>query len=531
MTLVIIGLCYFLLERNTTPTLLDDVVYRFQFTATGGLPPEPIKGLGDVFRSQYWHYMTINGRAPAHVLAQIFLTLVPGGLLNVLNTLLFVLLIHWGVCVITPNGKDKTACAALWGSAIFTLLRGFQGAMLWQLGTFNYLWPLVIHLFLFRSVAPRLRAKPSLGRTCALLPVALLAGWTHEALSLPVSLGLMAWLLLHGRTPQGRRAIPFMAAYALGTGLCLASPGIWLRAGDTPTLASRVVNGCVAIASNVRILWVLLLCLLVMWRQKRINKTLAMRLLPIAVALLAAYGIVFASGVTLDRVAFHAEMMALLTLLALWWQTFGRKMLRISAIVMTAVALSLLAPAVAMCRQQADNYRYAVMQMRRPGVSIVRTRDVIPSNWLERIAYERYVMPFADYGFYSCYMGFDANDSNMRYAASLYGKPRLWFLPEDLVEKMVANRIAPGALTTDRGQRLYVTQMHNGQKVGGVEFLLSPESPSSLHFWQRLTAYKDDRYALDDFHWEVIQVAGRRYLVFTKPVTAISRRIKSVVIR
>lgn len=38
--LVVAGLLYLLLEHNTTPTLLDDVVYRFQFTASGGMPPE-----------------------------------------------------------------------------------------------------------------------------------------------------------------------------------------------------------------------------------------------------------------------------------------------------------------------------------------------------------------------------------------------------------------------------------------------------------------------------------------------------------
>lgn len=101
--LVVVGLLYLLLEHNTTPTLLDDVVYRFQFTASGGMPPEPIQNLGDVLRSQYWHYLTINGRAPAHVLAQTFLTLVPGQVLNVLNALLFMLLI---------DGGGTTHCAA-----------------------------------------------------------------------------------------------------------------------------------------------------------------------------------------------------------------------------------------------------------------------------------------------------------------------------------------------------------------------------------------------------------------------------------
>ena len=162
---------------------------------------------------------------------------------------------------------------------------------------------------------------------------------------------------------------------------CLA--GIWHRAGDAPTFASRLINGCVAIATNVRILWALMLTLLILWRQKRISKKLVLRYLPVAVMISAAYGIVFASGVTLDRVAFHAEMMTLLALLALWWQTVGIKAMRILGIVMTAVALTLYAPALAMCCQQVDNYRYAVAQMKQPGVSIIQTCDVRPANTLE----------------------------------------------------------------------------------------------------------------------------------------------------
>ena len=64
----------------------------------------------------------------------------------------------------------------------------------------------------------------------------------------------------------------------------------------------------------------------------------------------------------------------------------------------------------------------------------------------------------------------------------------------------------------------------------GLEFLLKPEDPANLHFWQCPVAYKGDSYALDDFHWEVLQVAGRHYLVFTRPVTAISRRIDHIAI-
>lgn len=529
--LVVVGVLYLWLEWHTTPTLLDDVVYRFQFTASGGMPPVPIHDFGDVLQSQYWHYLSVNGRAPAHVLAQTFLTLVPAHVLDVLNGVLFALLVHLGVGLITPRGKCRVACAVVFAGVIFTVLRGFQGTMLWQLGTFNYLWPLALNFLLLHRLRHSVLTPPSTLHTMAWMGVALLAGWSHEGLSLPVGLGLLTALAVCPRPQRHRRVVAIVAVYIVGMALCMASPGIWHRAGDAPTLVSRVVNGCVAVATNVRVLWVLLLTVVVLWHQGRIGKTAVVRALPIVVTLCASYGLVFASGVTLDRVAFHAEMLSLVVLLSLWWHFAGPLRLRALCFVTAAVSLPLYVAAVPMLRQQVACYRYAVAQMARSGVQLVATRDVRPANRLERIAASRYVMPFAEYGFYCCYMGFDAEDSNMQCAASLYGKSRLRFLPEDMVHRMRSDARAFSRFAPDAGHRLLAKRLEGHQKVHGVEFVLRPESPDSLHVWQRVVAYQGDCYALDDFHWEVLSVAGRRYLVCTQPVTAVSRRIARIEIK
>lgn len=52
---------------------------------------------------------------------------------------------------------------------------------------------------------------------------------------------------------------------------------------------------------------------------------------------------------------------------------------------------------------------------------------------------------------------------------------------------------------------------------------------SSLNIFQRLLAYKEDSYELDDnFHYSVVHINGRPYLVFTRPTTNIYRRIQSI---
>lgn len=89
-----------------------------------------------------------------------------------------------------------------------------------------------------------------------------------------------------------------------------------------------------------------------------------------------------------------------------------------------------------MCRGAKLDYLNADSQMRQSGVTLIKTRQYSPHNSIDKSIYERYVFPFAEYGFYQPYMGFNANDMNIRCGARLYGKPSLTFLPEDVVAQI-----------------------------------------------------------------------------------------------
>ncbi len=137
--------------------------------------------------------------------------------------------------------------------------------------------------------------------------------------------------------------------------------------------------------------------------------------------------------------------------------------------------------------------------------------------------------PSAEFGFYCCYMAFNAHDTNIRMAATLCNKQQMVFLPEDVVKKIATDSMAFAHYELDANKELYVWRVSEGQQVDKVIFSLKPEDTSALMPHQRLLAYKGDSYVMDDhLRYSVVRVGGRSYLVFTRPTTNIFRRIDTI---
>ena len=111
----------------------------------------------------------------------------------------------------------------------------------------------------------------------------------------------------------------------------------------------------------------------------------------------------------------------------------------------------------------------------------------------------------------------------------MYGKQQLVFLPEDVVQRIMTDSTAYQHYELDEHQQLYVWQLEDDKPVSKVIFHLKPEDIASLSLPQRMVAYQGDTYELDDnFHYDVVTVCNRHYLVFTRPTTNIYRRIERI---
>ena len=138
--LIFVGLAMLWLNLLDAPTLSDDMIYRFQWNVNEADPVRTIDGIGDLLRSQLNHYMTTNGRLPVHLLAQAFFVFVPRMVLQVLNTLLFVLMVHLFVRWTSVGKKHQLLAAVVVCFLLFVVFQGFRTTMVWALGAFNYLW-------------------------------------------------------------------------------------------------------------------------------------------------------------------------------------------------------------------------------------------------------------------------------------------------------------------------------------------------------------------------------------------------------
>lgn len=555
---IVIALAMFGLLLNDAPTLSDDMIYRFMWQNDDDAPVQSINTLGDLLRSQWTHYITTNGRFPVHLLAQAALVFVPSVLLQVLNSLLFVLLLHqvglW-VCM----GKENSQRIFVVITAtflLFAVFSGFRTAILWGLGAFNYLWVLVANmafvLYVRRATDNNTIDTPA--ASCAskrvgvtgwlILPLALLAGWSHEAIAIPLCVAFFAMLIYNVKrdgmhrmacSNDQIRLILSLLCYMAGASLCVLSPGIWQRASGDITLQSRLVSGAVNAVSNVRVTWLLLLTLVAVWRFDRelLNRHLRRNIYPY-ITLAAAMGIVLLCGTNLERVAFFADFIAMLLWLSLLVDIVSPQWKRWLLIGFSVAVIVLYVPAFQL-RQQNDAVWQGMRQQMeasvQKGLSVQIISADVPkegdsrlTDWLRH----RYVNPTVEFGFYCSYMGFDSNDINMRCAARLFGKERLTFLPADVVRRIEADSTAYANYELDANGQLFVWQLRDKRSVTAVTFVLDKEDLSQLKPWQRLVAWHEDTYELDDFNYEVVSICGRRYLIFTRPTTNVYRRINHV---
>lgn len=222
----------------------DDYVYAFIWSGQSMYIPLPetverISGFCDIIVSQWSHYLTGNGRAPAHLLVQFFVWK-DKLIFAVLNPLVFVLLIlevYWisnkGE-VTLKNANTPALCLIFFSVWAFTV--NFAGVFLWISGACNYLWTLVFLLsFLILYVHKYYRMNTKTvrsGQAKYLIFIwGVLAGWTNENTVCWIILALGLWLLKN-RRQEGMETWMWYGLFGLCTGyfLLLFAPGNVVRA-------------------------------------------------------------------------------------------------------------------------------------------------------------------------------------------------------------------------------------------------------------------------------------------------------------
>lgn len=216
------------------PIHSDDWMYSFVFNEE---PVRFIQNIGDVFVSQYNHYLYWGGRNIVHFIDQILLMIsaLPREIINSLAFVLFVLVIY----KIANLGKALAPMLFLFIGAVLWLgLPTFPQTVIWITGSSNYLWGSLIvlsFLYLYYRFYITEKSKDTRLRALWIFLLGIISGWTNENVSIAL-LFILFSLLLYCIVRKKR--IPLWFAFGvfgvgIGCAIMLAAPGNFIRSHDT----------------------------------------------------------------------------------------------------------------------------------------------------------------------------------------------------------------------------------------------------------------------------------------------------------
>lgn len=554
LLLVVTAAVMFYLNRMTPPTLMDDVIYRCVWVEDETdltSVQRPVASWDDIVESQKVHYFVTNGRIVVHAVAQAVLAFVGEDVADIINTVLFCVLVLLGARFVTTDysrrqpylsgrqtdrnrfRSDFNISVFLFVFLFYVFMPGFRDVFLWTLGCVNYMWTAVCVL-LFLTYFYKVERRRLTASAYVACPLALLAGWTHEALTLPLAFGLAVWMVSERRRVASSAALPAAVCFIVGSMLCAFSPATIGRADtDSMPLLMRLVIGGMNLVFYMRITWLLLIVAVVAWvRRRDVLSGELRRHYVIYSALLPAAGLVFLCGQSSERVCFHLDFLSSLLLVSLLvslapWRK-GRVLAVGGVAIMTAVTVAVVGAAL----ENGRNYRYQMVQQHNVSTETVKVRQLrkTGSAMFDALV-DRYVLPSVVFGFNTCYQGFDADDINLRSAAALYGKRRVIYLPEDVVEKMENDTAAYARLATDSRGDIAVMRLPQGRRVASLRFILNEERSETIPFYKRFLIYRGDVYEMPAEKYKTVSICGRTYLIFAVPLSNITRRIKYMEIR
>ena len=132
MFLVMLGL------NCMTPWVADDWVYMLNLVTK-----ELLHGVGDIVESMAIHATNVNGRLLAHGLVQLTL-LFPRLLFDIVNSAMYCLLMFLCYRLCRRDREENLLLMAAVSMGFFVFLPAFGQICLWQVGSVNYLWAMVL---------------------------------------------------------------------------------------------------------------------------------------------------------------------------------------------------------------------------------------------------------------------------------------------------------------------------------------------------------------------------------------------------
>lgn len=313
-----IGICYLIISAHM-PLTGDDLVYGPLYT----LRYHGVAGYA-LYIAQHW--LSTNGRI-ANLIAPLMLNYIPHWALLLLNAAITALMFVAVINLACTQRVGITARLLLISILAYTL--PWWDSMLLFDCSFNYVWATTFGLFAIYAI---------LNHRCnnILLAIfAFLAAGMHEAMGVPLSCGLIAYLLFTRahKSLSTLQRLPILAFFA-GSAFVFLSRGLWSRFG-----AIQEVNDPMPLLVLKSDFFVIALIILVIVAyitdRQRLIKAIHSPWIIFAVAALASCTFSAVSGIV-GRSGWFAQIYALIAIY-LWADTYNWHISRPSAITLTLI--------------------------------------------------------------------------------------------------------------------------------------------------------------------------------------------------
>lgn len=239
---VLFFIFYYFLNDLTPICFGDDYVYSFVWEGHSMFEPmseqaQRLSSFHDLLVSQWSHYLTGNGRAVSHTIAQFFLWM-GKDVFNIINAFISVLLImeiYWCANKGTVTFDFKISRLIFIFFALWAFTPSFPSVFLWLSGACNYLWTAV---FLLGFLLPYIRKyyffekKLTKNRWLqfVMFLLGILAGWSNENSVCWIILVLLIFICANRKRNEIESwMVTGLIGLVIGYALLMFAPGNFVR--------------------------------------------------------------------------------------------------------------------------------------------------------------------------------------------------------------------------------------------------------------------------------------------------------------
>lgn len=465
---VIIVFIVFSVLNWLTPMVRDEYVYQFFIEKGCGVLSHPIHSFWEVILSQIDHFIYHHGRIWVMIIYQSILCLAGKWLYNVLNPFLFCAYLF--LVVKFAIGRVSLSSMVVTVFLVFIFMAIFQEFFLWMSGGVNYLWSSVLVLW-FLLVLQRHEDKSISWSSWPLLLLGVMAGWTHEGITIPLSVGLLTATFIFKGIDRHSESLWMKVAFFAGAFVCMLSAFHQEQNLGSGSLTERFIFKWIIgmqIMHELYLIYLFIAIFLILAILRKVHVRQFVRgNFPLLIAMVITLFIVFYAGIPDNvRPAYNLEFCSLILILRIldgihWKKRLKKTLIPLQMVLLVAYAI----PVVYYSYVNYQEHQDIENQIKKGNQLVIIDSKKMP-RWIEKNVC-RTVNVFTSHPYI-----FDPNGVLCHYFAAYFGVDHVSFCHQQVLDLMDSHPEEFDSFTDCGGLPIYVLRLNDNQQVYNVRYEL-----------------------------------------------------------